>query len=41
MSEGNTSMEKTNKAPERRLTATLGLRDPKGLHCRVSALLQR
>jgi len=28
-----------NKAPGQRLTATLSLRDPRGLHCRVSALL--
>jgi len=32
-------MEETNKAPEERLTATLRLGDPRGLHCRVSALL--
>jgi phosphotransferase system HPr (HPr) family protein len=33
------SMEETNKASGERLTATLNLRDPRGIHCRVSALL--
>lgn len=32
-------MEETNKASGERLTATLRLGDPRGLHCRVSALL--
>ena len=32
-------MEETNKASGERLTATLNLRDPRGIHCRVSALL--
>jgi len=32
-------MEETNKASGERLTATLNLRDPRGLHCRVAALL--
>src|ERR671920_1050538 len=33
------SMEETNRASGERLTATLHLRDPRGLHCRVAALL--
>src|SRR5919112_610405 len=33
------SMEETNMASGERLTATLRLGDPRGLHCRVSALL--
>jgi hypothetical protein len=33
------SMDEANKAPGERLTATLRLGDPRGLHCRVSALL--
>jgi len=32
-------MEKANKASGERLTANLSLGDPRGLHCRVSALL--
>jgi hypothetical protein len=32
-------MEETNKASGERLTASLRLGDPGGLHCRVSALL--
>jgi phosphotransferase system HPr (HPr) family protein len=32
-------MEETNKASGERLTATLNLRDPRGLHCRVAGLL--
>jgi phosphotransferase system HPr (HPr) family protein len=39
MSEGNASMEEANKILGERLTATLNLQDPRGLHCRVSALL--
>jgi phosphotransferase system HPr-like phosphotransfer protein len=35
----NMSMEETNRASGERLTATLRLGDPRGLHCRVSALL--
>jgi phosphotransferase system HPr (HPr) family protein len=33
------SMEEANKAPRERLTASIHLGDPGGLHCRVSALL--
>jgi phosphotransferase system HPr (HPr) family protein len=33
------SMEEANKAPGERLSAILHLGDPRGLHCRVSALL--
>ena len=33
------SMEEANKTSGERLTATLRLGDPRGLHCRVSALL--
>jgi phosphotransferase system HPr (HPr) family protein len=33
------SMEEANKTEGERLTATLHLGDPRGLHCRVSALL--
>jgi phosphotransferase system HPr (HPr) family protein len=32
-------MDEANKAPGERLTASLSLGDPRGLHCRVSALL--
>jgi phosphotransferase system HPr (HPr) family protein len=39
MSEGDASTEETKRAPGERLTATLRLGDPRGLHCRVSALL--
>jgi phosphotransferase system HPr-like phosphotransfer protein len=39
MSEEMRGMEETNEASGERLTATLNLRDPRGLHCRVAALL--
>ncbi len=39
MSEEMRSMEKASEASGERLTATLRLGDPRGLHCRVSALL--